>query len=167
MSQSQRPDRPLSLLGLGVIAATVIVDQGTKLLAERHLAYGEQIDLLPILSLLRVHNPGIAFSLLEGFGDWGLIALTLAVTAIVLTLWQRSSEGGRAAAIGYALIIGGALGNLIDRFAYGHVVDFLYLHLGARPLFVFNLADTALTIGPILLILVLLRPSKTEEDQTP
>jgi signal peptidase II len=154
----RKPDGPLSPLGIGVVAATLAVDQATKLIAERTLPYEQPIDLLPILSLYRVHNTGIAFSLLSGFGGVGLIALTLAVTAVVLAIWQRTADG-RVAAIGYALIIGGALGNLADRFLYGHVVDFLFLHLGERPLFVFNLADTALTLGPALLILVYLLPA--------
>jgi len=149
---------PLSALGVGVIASTVVLDQATKFWAERTLDYGQAIDLLPILSLYRVYNTGIAFSLFSGFGSVGLIVVMLAVTAIVLAIWQRTADGGLLAAIGYALIAGGALGNIIDRLAYGHVVDFLYLHLGDWPLFVFNLADAALTIGPALLILVFLWP---------
>jgi signal peptidase II len=157
---SRKPDSPLSAIGLGVIGGTLLLDQSSKAWAEASLSYGEQIDLLPILSLLRVHNEGIAFSLLSGFGTPSLVTLIVGVTAIVLALWWRSSEGGRLAAIGYALIVGGALGNLVDRLVYGHVVDFLYLHLGARPLFVFNLADAALTLGPGLLILVFLLPGR-------
>ena len=155
---SGKPDRPLSPLGLGVIGGVFILDQATKAWAERSLDYGQQIDLLPILSLYRVHNSGIAFSLLNDFAGAGLIALVLAVIVFVLVIWQKSSEGGRLAAIAYALIIGGALGNLVDRFAYGHVVDFLFLHLGDWPLFVFNIADAALTVGPALMVLVLLLP---------
>lgn len=155
---SRKPESPLSALGLGVIGGTLAVDQASKAWAEASLPYGQQIDLLPILSLLRVHNEGIAFSLLSGFGTLGLLVMVLVVTTIVLVMWWRTSDGGRLAAIGYALIVGGALGNLIDRLLYGHVVDFLYLHLGSRPLFVFNLADAALTIGPGLMILVFLLP---------
>jgi signal peptidase II len=155
----RKPDGPLSPLGIGVVAATVAIDQATKLIAERSLDYERAIDLLPILSLYRVHNTGIAFSLLTGFGGIGLIGLTLAVTAVVLVIWHKTADGGRLAAAGYALIIGGALGNLADRFLYGHVVDFLFLHLGEQPLFVFNLADAALTLGPALLILVYLVPA--------
>jgi signal peptidase II len=162
----RKPDGPLSPLGIGVVAATVAVDQATKLLAERNLDYEQTIDLLPILSLYRVHNTGIAFSFLSGFGGIGLIALTVAVTAVVVAIWHRTADGGRLAAAGYALIIGGALGNLADRFLYGHVVDFLFLHLGERPLFVFNLADTALTLGPALLILVYLMPAGRSPDST-
>jgi len=152
------PDRPLSMLGISIVGATILIDQATKIWAEKSLEYGQQIDLIPILSLYRVHNTGIAFSMLTDFGGAGLIALILAVIVIVLVIWQKSSDGGRPAAIGYALILGGALGNLIDRLAYGHVVDFLYLHLGERPLFVFNIADAALTIGPVLMIVIFLLP---------
>lgn len=155
---SRKPDAPLSALGLGIIIATLALDQASKAWAEASLTYGEQIDLLPILSLYRVHNSGIAFSLLAGFGSLGLIVVITAVTAIVLMMWWRTSDGGRLAAVGYALIVGGALGNLADRLVYGHVVDFLFLHLGALPLFVFNFADAALTIGPAILILVFLLP---------
>ena len=110
-----RPDRPLSPIGIGVILATVAIDQIAKLIAERSLDYGQPIDLLPILSLYRVHNPGIAFSLLSSFGALGLVAVTAVVAAFVLSMWQRTEDGGRLAAIGYAMIIGGALGNLVDR----------------------------------------------------
>lgn len=156
---SGKPDRPLSALGLGIVGGVLILDQATKAWAERSLEYGQQVDLLPILSLYRVHNTGIAFSLLDNFAGAGLIALTLAIIVFVLVIWQRSSEGGRPAAIAYALIVGGALGNLVDRFAYGHVVDFLFLHLGDWPLFVFNIADAALTVGPIFMVLILLLPA--------
>lgn len=164
---SRRPTRPLSLLGIGVIVGTLVLDQMTKALAERYLEYGQQIDLLPILSLYRVYNTGIAFSLLAGAGTVGLVVLAAAVTLLVLLIWHRTTEGGPLVAIGYALIIGGALGNLTDRLVYGHVVDFLLLHLGAQPLFVFNLADAALTAGPALLILLFLLPDRRSKDRNP
>ena len=118
--------------------------------------------MLPILDLYRVHNTGIAFSLLAGYGGLALIALTLAISVGVLIFWWRADEGGRLAAIGYGLIVGGALGNLVDRIFRGHVVDFLLLHLGDWTLFVFNLADAALTLGPIVLLLVFYWPRRAE-----
>jgi len=160
MAEAKPPDGPLSLLGLGVIGATVAADQASKAVVESSLSSPQPIDILPFLSLFRVHNPGIAFSFLAGFGGLGLVILTLAVTGVVLSLWWRASEGGRVAAVGYALIVGGALGNLADRLLYGHVVDFLLLHFGDWTLFVFNLADAALTFGPILLLLVYLWPRR-------
>jgi signal peptidase II len=162
MAEPRRPDGPLSLLGLLVIAATVAVDQLSKQWALAALPEAEVFNLLPILSLYRVNNPGIAFSFLADFGGLPLIAVTVAITVIVLAFWSTAKEGGRWATVGYALIVGGALGNLVDRILHGHVVDFLLLHIGNRTLFVFNLADTALTLGPALLILVYLWPGKRD-----
>jgi signal peptidase II len=154
------PDRPLSILGLGVIALVLAVDQASKILAERELPLDVTFDIVPFLALHRVHNDGIAFSLLAGFGSAGLILMTLAITVIVLAFWQHAKDGGRLAAVGYALIVGGALGNLIDRFAHGYVVDFFLLHIGELVLFIFNLADVALTLGPVLLIIAYAWPSR-------
>jgi len=146
-----RPPGPLSALGLAIIAAVVVIDQITKAIAEARLDYQHGIELLPILALYRVHNTGVAFSFAHGFDSLLLVGGTALITLVVLWLWATARDGGRLVAIGFALITGGAIGNLIDRVRFGHVVDFLYLHLGDRGLFVFNLADVALTIGPILL----------------
>ena len=167
MAEARRPDGPFSWLGLGVVAATVIIDQASKQWAEAALPEREAIDVLPVLSLYRVHNPGIAFSFLAGFGSLPLIAVTVAITGIVLFFWRTAEDGGRWATVGYALIIGGALGNLVDRILHGHVVDFLLLHLGDWTLFVFNLADAALTLGPAMLILVYLWPRGGGADDAP
>ncbi|MEQ8695979.1 MAG: signal peptidase II [Bauldia litoralis] len=158
MPDPRRPDGPLSRLGLSVIAATLIVDQATKFIAEAELPFGVTIDLLPFLSLHRVHNPGIAFSFLADYGVWALVGLTLAITVVVTVFWSQAMDGGKWATVGYGLIIGGAVGNLIDRIVHGHVIDFLLLHFGDWTLFVFNLADAALTVGPALLLVVYLWP---------
>jgi signal peptidase II len=142
---------PLSALGIGVVLAVVIIDQLAKQIAEAKLDYQQFIDILPILALYRVHNTGIAFSFAHGFDSLFLVGGTAIVTLLVLYLWKNATEGGWLVGLGFALIVGGALGNLIDRAIYGHVIDFLYLHVGGRGFFVFNLADVALTIGPILL----------------
>jgi len=169
MAHPRRPDGPLSPLGLLVIAATVAADQLSKQWALAALPEGQVLDLLPILSLYRVNNPGIAFSFLAGFGGVPLIGITLAITVVVLIFWATAKEGGRWATAAYALIIGGALGNLVDRVLHGHVIDFLLLHFGDRTLFVFNLADTALTLGPAILIVLYLWPGREnagEETET-
>ncbi|MCX5496323.1 signal peptidase II [Kaistia dalseonensis] len=142
---------PLSRLGLGLVGFVVILDQITKQIAEAKLGYQEYIDILPILALYRVHNTGIAFSFAHGFDSLILVVGTAIVTLIVLYLWKSATEGGTLVAVGFALIVGGAVGNLIDRAIHGYVIDFLYLHIGGRGFFVFNLADVALTIGPVLL----------------
>jgi signal peptidase II len=152
------PDRPLSPLGLSTVGLILALDQLGKQIAEAKLPLGEAIPVLPILDLYRVHNTGIAFSLLAGYSGLALIALTLLISAGVLIFWWRADEGGRLATVGYGLILGGALGNLFDRVFRGHVVDFLLLHLGDWTLFVFNLSDAALTLGPIVLLFVYYRP---------
>jgi signal peptidase II len=154
------PEGPLSTLGATIVALTVVIDQVAKLAALAMLPPRQPVQLLPhLLTLFRVENTGIAFSFFSG-GGLALITLTLVIALVVVWFWVRAKEGGRLAAIGFALILGGAIGNLADRVRLGSVVDFLYLHLGQRPLFVFNLADAALTLGPILLILVYLVPVK-------
>jgi len=86
-------------------------------------------------------------------------ALMIGVTAVVIVVWRRSHDGGRLAATAFALILGGAIGNLIDRLRFGYVIDFLLLHVGGWTLFVFNLADAALTLGPALLLIVYMWPA--------
>lgn len=163
MARRDRPDGPFSVLGIAVVAATMLVDQASKQWAEAVLPEGEPVDLLPILSLYRVHNPGIAFSFLADLGGLPLIAITILITALVLFFWRTAQDGGRWATVGYALIIGGALGNLIDRIIHGTVIDFLLLHVGNWTLFVFNLADAALTLGPAILLILYLWPRRADE----
>jgi signal peptidase II len=148
---------PLSALGLAIIVLTVAIDQVSKWIADAHLVYQQGIEVLPpFLALYRVNNTGIAFSMGNSADSVILIVLTAFVTLVVLHVWRGSTEGGRLASVGFALIVGGAIGNLIDRVWHGHVIDFLFLHWNARGFFVFNLADVALTIGPVLLAWVYL-----------
>lgn len=160
MASPHKPAGPLSALGLAVAGATVVIDQASKWAAEARLPFEETIDILPFLAFHRVHNVGIAFSMLSAAGGLPLIAMTLAITVVVLVFWWRATEGGAVAAIGFALILGGAVGNLIDRILYGYVIDFLLLHIGDRVLFVFNLADAALTLGPAILLIVYAWPAR-------
>jgi signal peptidase II len=153
---------PLSALGLAIIVLTVAIDQISKWIADANLIYQQGIELIPpFLALYRVNNTGIAFSMGDSADSLILVVLTSIVTLVILHIWRGSTEGGRLAAAGFALIVGGAIGNLIDRVWHGHVIDFLFLHWGARGFFVFNLADVALTIGPVLLAWVyLFQPGK-------
>jgi signal peptidase II len=164
-----KPPGPTSRLGIAIVAGTLIVDQITKLIADASLEYQTLVELLPILALYLTYNPGIAFSFLTSSNTTLLLGLVIAITIAVLVIWVRSNEGGRLSAIGFGLIVGGAIGNIIDRIVNGHVVDFLLLHFGDTDLFIFNLADFALTLGPVLLIYAYLfgpRPaaSRTSDD---
>ncbi len=151
-----KPPGPASKLGIWILAGTLIIDQITKWLAEATLNSTSSVDVLPILTLQLTHNPGIAFSFFIGSNSDLLLGAVILVALAVLVLWIRATEGGRLATIGFALIVGGAIGNIVDRIFQGEVVDFLRLHFGDRDLFVFNLADFALTIGPIILIVAFL-----------
>ncbi|GAB4360357.1 MAG: signal peptidase II [Oricola sp.] len=138
---------------LAVIALIVAVDQAVKHAVERMMAYQQPIDLLPFFALYRTHNQGIAFSMLWGAGPWMLIAISLGVIAFVLWLWRSSPAERVISHIGFALVIGGAIGNLIDRAVLGHVIDYFLFHTPVWSFAVFNLADAAITVGAGLIIL--------------
>lgn len=137
----------------GLLAIALAVDQWIKHLVETGLPFQERIDMLPFLSLYRTYNTGIAFSLFSSLGDKGLIALALVVVVFVLYLASRTEDGQIYARAGFALIIGGALGNLIDRAVYGHVIDYIYFHTPVWSFAVFNLADVFISIGAGLVVL--------------
>ena len=136
---------------LTVIA--MAVDQWIKYLVETGLPLQEKIDLLPFLALFRTYNTGIAFSMLSSLGDTGLIVVALAVVAFVLYLAARTAPGQMLSRIGFALIVGGALGNLIDRAVYGHVIDYILFHTPVWSFAVFNLADAFISVGAALVVL--------------
>ncbi|MBN9046282.1 MAG: signal peptidase II [Rhizobiales bacterium] len=136
-----------------VVVLAVVIDQIVKYLVETRMGYGQQIDVLPFLALFRTHNEGIAFSLLAGMHDTGLIAITLAVVVFVLYLWWNNAPERIFARYGFALVIGGAIGNLIDRVANGYVVDYVLFHLPTWSFAIFNLADAFITVGAGLIIL--------------
>jgi signal peptidase II len=135
---------------LAIVA--VLLDQWIKHLVETGLSLQEPIGLLPFLALYRTYNTGIAFSMLSSLGDTGLIVVALVVVAFVLYLAARTAPGQVLSRIGFALIVGGALGNLIDRAVYGHVIDYILFHTPVWSFAVFNLADAFITVGAILVI---------------
>lgn len=142
-----------TLWSLLLIVFAVTSDQYVKFLVESGMDYHQQIDILPFLALFRTHNEGIAFSMLSWLHDGGLIAMTVAVIGFVAYLWWTTSSGRSISRFGFALIIGGALGNLIDRSMLGYVVDYVLFHLPNWSFAVFNLADIYITLGAGLIIL--------------
>jgi len=139
---------PYALLTVVAIA----LDQWIKQLVEGGLAFQEKVDLLPFLALFRTYNTGIAFSMFSSFGDTGLVVIAIVVVAFVLYLATRTPAGHVLARIGFALIIGGALGNLIDRAVYGHVIDYILFHTPVWSFAVFNLADACISVGAVLIV---------------
>ena len=141
------------LSAVGIAAVAVVADQWIKHLVEAGLEMHEQVDILPFLALYRTYNTGIAFSMLAGVGDIGLIVIALAVVAFVLFLAAKSEADRHLARFGFALIVGGAVGNLIDRMMHGHVIDYVLFHTPVWSFAVFNLADAFITVGAGLVIL--------------
>ena len=136
-------------------AAIVLADQITKWLVLARFAPGERVELTGFFNLVLVFNKGAAFSFLAAEAGWQtplLAAFALGAALVVSVLLVRSPER-RMLCAGLSLILGGALGNLVDRLRFGHVVDFLDLHAAGWHWPAFNVADSAITIGAVLLIL--------------
>lgn len=135
------------------ILVALMLDQVIKLAVEVYLPMHELVPVMPMLALYRTHNLGVAFSMLSDADGWFIVALRVAIVAFVLWLWRRTGEGHHIAHLGFAMIIAGALGNIIDRFVYGHVVDYILFYTRTWSFAVFNLADSFITVGAGLILL--------------
>lgn len=136
-------------------ASIVLLDQASKLLVEHTLTYGQRIKLLPVFDLTLVYNTGAAFSFLaqaSGWQRWLLSAVAVAAVGFILWLMKTQKGGSRRLMLSLSLILAGAIGNLIDRLIYGHVVDFLLFYWNNWHYPAFNVADAAITLGAVLLI---------------
>ena len=148
--------QPITLLWFAIAATVLLSDQYSKLWIMERYAYGEGEFITSFFNLVRAHNSGAAFSFLSDAGGWQRWAFSLlaAVISVVIALWiarlpvQRKLEG-----LALALILGGALGNLYDRLTLGYVVDFLDFHWSASHFPAFNIADSGISVGAVLLIL--------------
>ncbi|HEY4449329.1 MAG TPA: signal peptidase II [Steroidobacteraceae bacterium] len=141
---------PLSL-------AVIVADRIVKLWMIHHFAPLERVHVLKVLDIILTYNTGAAFSFLadaSGWQRWLFVLLAFGVSA-ALIVWMRRLDARvhGLLACGLALIVGGALGNMIDRIATGRVVDFIHVHWGAHYFPAFNIADSAITIGAALLLL--------------
>ena len=142
---------------LPMSALLIIADQVSKGWIEARYLLGESTPVLPVLDIVRLHNPGAAFSFLAGAGGWQrwfLSALAVAVSLGILW-WLRQMHAGRERllAVSFALILAGALGNVIDRIEHGYVVDFIHAHWGGAYFPAFNIADMAISVGAGLMLL--------------
>lgn len=143
--------RPLPILIF--VAIAVVLDQIVKIVVDHTLPLQEMVPVVPMLALYRTYNLGVAFSMLSGMDGWFIVGMRLIIVGFVIWLWRRTGKQRTFAHLGYALIIAGALGNLIDRFLYGHVIDYILLHTETWSFAVFNLADSFITIGAGCVIL--------------
>jgi signal peptidase II len=151
---------PLSASGIRWVWISVLIiaaDQLSKLWIERSMVLGENFSVLPVLDIVRAHNSGAAFSFLASAGGWQRWAFSLLAVgvSIALVFWLRRLALATHAllASGLVLILGGAIGNVIDRVEHGYVVDFVHLHWGEAYFAAFNVADASISIGAALVIL--------------
>ena len=156
-------NNPITLLPwLGIALLIIVVDQITKTLIVGNLRLGDSHTITSFFNIVRAHNPGAAFSFLAGAGGWQRwFFVGLGFVAAGFIVWMLRSHGGqRLFSLALSLILGGALGNVIDRLIHGYVVDFLEFHWRfLEPIFhggrfpSFNVADSAITVGAVCLIL--------------
>ncbi len=147
------------MLWLGVALVVVLLDQVTKITMTRLLAYGQVEYVNHYINLVMVYNKGAAFSFLSDQSGWQryfFSALAAAVSIFIVWMLNRNANQ-RLFCWSLSLILGGAIGNLIDRVAYGHVIDFLDVHVNAWHWPAFNVADSAITVGAALFVLDELR----------
>jgi len=144
-----------NLYWLWIALVVLLADQASKIAADLLLSYAQPVAVLPFFNLTLLYNPGAAFSFLADAGGWQRwFFFTLAVViSVVLAEWLlKLPQQARRHQWGISLVIGGAIGNAIDRIAYGHVVDFFDFHLAGYHWPAFNIADAAITIGVALLL---------------
>ena len=139
---------------LGLSAIVIALDQLTKYWVTSRFQLGDSVTITSFFNLVLAYNTGAAFSFLADAGGWQRIFFTViaVVAAIVIVVLLRRPQNHRLFNIALALILGGALGNLIDRVTLGHVVDFIQVHASGYFWPAFNIADSAISIGAALLI---------------
>ena len=170
-----------ALIWLWLALAVFVVDIATKQLAEALLVYAQPVKILPVFDLMLVYNPGAAFGFLAdkpGWQRWFFTFVSLSVSIMLIVWLKRLPREQIWMPVALALILGGALGSLFDRLVYGHVIDFLSFHWMnpfSFELFgqhyrgygfpVFNLADTAITAGAVMMAMDVVRESWQERRQ--
>lgn len=144
---------------LGIAGLIIVIDQLSKILVDRSFAYGERLAVLPFFDFTLLYNKGAAFSFLAGGAGWQRWFFTvIGIGAAALIIWLLSRHGHqRMFSWAITLILGGALGNVIDRMIHGHVIDFLLFYYRAWYFPAFNIADSAITVGAVLMIVDELR----------
>lgn len=151
---------------LWLSAVVLVLDQATKRLVDTSMQLYQTIELIPSFQLTYMRNQGAAFSFLSGAGGWQrwfFIGLALLASVFICFWLKRLDRAQRWEAVAWALVLGGALGNLIDRILYGYVIDFLDVYYGDWHWPAFNIADSAITVGVVMLLLDSFRPSHRQQ----
>jgi signal peptidase II len=164
-----------ALRWLWITVLVILLDLGTKYWADAALIYAQPVPIFPFFDLTLLYNYGAAFSFLAGAGGWQrwfFAGIAIGMSVFLLVWLKRTPAQEWWMRLALALVLGGALGNLYDRIIHGYVVDFISLHYGGWYFPAFNLADTAITLGALLLIIDMLflaerrklMTSSSEED---
>ncbi len=160
---SEQKTKATNLPWLWLSFIIIFADQASKWLAVHMLTLYEPVKVLPFFNLTLAHNRGAAFSFLSsqnGWQQWVFGAIALIVCGMIVLWLYRLPRRNTRLAIGLTLILGGALGNLWDRLTLGYVVDFIQLHVGLLSWPVFNVADSSICIGAVLLMMDILRKAR-------
>lgn len=147
----KRPFFARPAAAVGFIVAALLLDQLIKYLVEVYLPFQQTVPVIPYLALYRTWNEGVAFSFLSGLDGWVIVVMRLAIIAFILWWWRSSEHPSPFSHLGFVMVIAGALGNIIDHFLYGHVVDYVLFHTETWSFAVFNLADSFITVGAVLI----------------
>ena len=154
---------------LGIALASITLDQVTKAIVVANFIHGEQVRVLPFFSWVRFHNPGAAFSFLADAGEWKhyfFVTLGVAFSAYLIYELRRLKPEEWPLGWVFSLILGGAIGNVIDRLHHGHVIDFIFFNYEQYAFPAFNVADMSLFCGAALWILLMIaeyRSSRTRQ----
>ncbi len=153
---------------LWLTTLVVVLDLVSKNIASSMLEYGVSVPVLPVFKLTLLHNPGAAFSFLADQSGWQLwfFAVLAVLVSGILIRWLATLRDDTWLAVAIALVLGGALGNLYDRVTLGYVVDFLHFHWQEHHFPAFNLADSAISVGAVMMALDIFRkpPPDSEPD---
>ena len=149
-----------------LIIFLVVLDQISKILISSYLSLGESLNLLPFLNFTLIHNSGIAFSFFDDGGNisrWLLVVAVSGILAYLLFLMYKITSRNRLELMSFILIISGGLGNLVDRVFLGYVVDFVHVFYQDYSFYVFNMADSYITVGIILYLSYFFFIERTEK----
>ncbi|MFO1408484.1 MAG: signal peptidase II [Steroidobacteraceae bacterium] len=162
MAGAENPGSPLAAVQrthpaawLWLSVAVVALDQASKFLVTRFFDLYERVEVLPVLDFTLLHNKGAAFSMLAGASGWQrwfFIGLAVAISVALVTWIWRAPRGDKLLPFALSLILGGAIGNAIDRVLHGYVVDFIHVHWNEAYFPAFNVADSAITVGAVLVL---------------
>ena len=155
-----------NVYGLWISVAIIVLDQISKELIHTRLDWFERVAVTPFLNITHLRNTGAAFSSFAQLPAWVFILLAIAVSTGMMVWLRRNPNTQRLVALAFCCIIGGALGNVIDRVRHGYVVDFIDFYIGDWHYAAFNVADIAISVGAFFLIVDMLREWLRARQQT-